>query len=112
MGTSTTGIAHAAITATISMPMGYGIGFGVWPRGTNRATQLEERAEVSRSRTSSRRAISCCGGECPAKRAPRCWCGFDLHLPRDEESLDHMKEVNVTNYVAFPNLDALVEVAL
>ena len=113
MGTSTAGIAHAAITATIlDMPMGY-VRSGSKDHG--RGNQIEGKLEKGQKVVVIEDLISTGG-----------WCIEVVNALREagaevlgvasiftygmKKGMDRMAEANVTNY-SLSNLDALVEVA-
>ena len=113
MGTSTAGIAHAAITATIlDLPMGY-VRSGSKDHG--RGNQIEGKLEKGQKVVVIEDLIST-GGSCievvEALRA----AGAEvlgvasIFTYGMKKGLDRMKEANVVNY-SLSNLDALVEVA-
>ena len=104
MGTSTAGIAHAAITATIlDLPMGY-VRSGSKDHG--RGNRIEGRLE---------KGIST-GGSCIEVVEALREVGAEvlgvasIFTYGMQKGLDRMREANVTNY-SLSNLDALVEVA-
>ncbi len=113
MGTSTAGIAHAAITATIlDMPMGY-VRSGSKEHG--RGNQIEGRLEPGQKVVVIEDLIST-GGSCievvEALRA----AGAEvlgvasIFTYGMQKGLDRMAAANVTNY-SLSNLDTLAEVA-
>ena len=105
MGTSTAGIAHAAITATIlDLPMGY-VRSGSKDHG--RGNQIEGKLEKGQKVVVIEDLIST-GGSCiEVVEALRVASIFTYGM---KKGLDRMKEANVVNY-SLSNLDALVEVA-
>ncbi len=113
MGTSTAGIAHAAITATIlNMPMGY-VRSGSKDHG--RGNQIEGKLEAGQKVVVIEDLIST-GGSCievvEALRA----AGADvlgvasIFTYGMQKGIDRMAAANVINY-SLSNLDALAEVA-
>ncbi len=113
MGTSTAGIAHAAITATIlDMPMGY-VRSGSKDHG--RGNQIEGRLEAGQKVVVIEDLIST-GGSCidvvEALRA----AGAEvlgvasIFTYGMQKGLDRMAAANITNY-SLSNLDTLAEVA-
>ena len=113
MGTSTAGIAHAAITATIlDMPMGY-VRSGQKDHG--RGNQIEGKLEKGQKVVVIEDLIST-GGSCievvnALREAGAEVLGVaSIFTYGMKKGLDRMAEANVTNY-SLSNLDALVEVA-
>ena len=113
MGTSTAGIAHAAITATIlDMPMGY-VRSGQKDHG--RGNQIEGKLEKSQRVVVIEDLISR-GGSCievvnALREAGAEVLGVaSIFTYGMQKGLDRMAEANVINY-SLSNLDALVEVA-
>ena len=113
MGTSTAGIAHAAITATIlDMPMGY-VRSGSKDHG--RGNQIEGKLEKGQKVVVIEDLIST-GGSCievvnALREAGAEVLGVaSIFTYGMKKGLDRMAEANVTNY-SLSNLDALVEVA-
>lgn len=113
MGTSTAGIAHAAITATIlNLPMGY-VRSGSKDHG--RGNQIEGRLEKGQKVVVIEDLIST-GGSCIEVVEVLREAGADvlgvasIFTYGMKKGLDRMKEANVINY-SLSNLDALVEVA-
>lgn len=113
MGTSTAGIAHAAITATIlDLPMGY-VRSGSKDHG--RGNQIEGRLEKGQKVVVIEDLIST-GGSCievvnALREAGAEVLGVaSIFTYGMKKGLDRMKEANVVNY-SLSNLDALVEVA-
>ena len=105
MGTSTAGIAHAAITATIlDLPMGY-----------VRSNQIEGKLEKGQKVVVIEDLIST-GGSCIEVVTALREAGAEvlgvasIFTYGMKKGLDRMKEANVVNY-SLSNLDALVEVA-
>ena len=97
MGTSTAGIAHAAITATIlDLPMGY-VRSGSKDHG--RGNRIEGRLEKGQKVVEALREA---GAEVLGVAS--------IFTYGMQKGLDRMREANVTNY-SLSNLDALVEVA-
>ena len=112
-GTSTAGIAHAAITATIlDMPMGY-VRSGSKDHG--RGNQIEGKLEKGQKVVVIEDLIST-GGSCievvnALREAGAEVLGVaSIFTYGMKKGLDRMAEANVTNY-SLSNLDALVEVA-
>ena len=110
MGTSTAGIAHAAITATIlDLPMGY-VRSGSKDHG--RGNRIEGRLEKGQKVVVIEDLIST-GGSCievvEALREEVLGVA-SIFTYGMQKGLDRMREANVTNY-SLSNLDALVEVA-
>ena len=112
MGTSTAGIAHAAITATIlDLPMGY------VRSGSNhgRGNRIEGRLEKGQKVVVIEDLIST-GGSCIEVVEALREAGAEvlgvasIFTYGMQKGLDRMREANVTNY-SLSNLDALVEVA-
>lgn len=113
MGTSTAGIAHAAITATIlDMPMGY-VRSGQKDHG--RGNQIEGKLEKGQKVVVIEDLIST-GGSCievvnALREAGAEVLGIaSIFTYGMKKGLDRMAEANVINY-SLSNLDALVEVA-
>ncbi|MBE6196442.1 MAG: orotate phosphoribosyltransferase [Rikenellaceae bacterium] len=113
MGTSTAGIAHAAITATIlNMPMGY-VRSGSKDHG--RGNQIEGKLEKGQKVVVIEDLIST-GGSCievvnALREAGAEVLGVaSIFTYGMKKGLERMAEANVTNY-SLSNLDALVEVA-
>lgn len=113
MGTSTAGIAHAAITATIlDLPMGY-VRSGSKDHG--RGNQIEGRLEKGQKVVVIEDLIST-GGSCievvnVLREAGAEVLGIaSIFTYGMQKGLDRLKEANVTNY-SLSNLDTLVEVA-
>ncbi len=113
MGTSTAGIAHAAITATIlDMPMGY-VRSGQKDHG--RGNQIEGKLEPGQKVVVIEDLIST-GGSCievvnALREAGAEVLGVaSIFTYGMKKGLDRMAEANVINY-SLSNLDALVEVA-
>ncbi|MEE1099780.1 MAG: orotate phosphoribosyltransferase [Alistipes sp.] len=113
MGTSTAGIAHAAITATIlDMPMGY-VRSGSKDHG--RGNQIEGKLERGQKVVVIEDLIST-GGSCievvnALREAGAEVLGVaSIFTYGMKKGLDRMAEANVINY-SLSNLDALVEVA-
>ena len=113
MGTSTAGIAHAAITATIlDMPMGY-VRSGSKDHG--RGNQIEGKLEKGQKVVVIEDLIST-GGSCievvnALREAGAEVLGVaSIFTYGMKKGLDRMAEADVTNY-SLSNLDALVEVA-
>ena len=113
MGTSTAGIAHAAITATIlDLPMGY-VRSGSKDHG--RGNQIEGKLEKGQKVVVIEDLIST-GGSCievvnALREAGAEVLGVaSIFTYGMKKGLDRMKEANVVNY-SLSNLDALVEVA-
>ena len=113
MGTSTAGIAHAAITATIlNMPMGY-VRSGAKDHG--RGNQIEGRLEKGQKVVVIEDLIST-GGSCievvnVLREAGAEVLGVaSIFTYGMKKGLDRMAEANVINY-SLSNLDSLVEVA-
>ena len=113
MGTSTAGIAHAAITATIlDMPMGY-VRSGQKDHG--RGNQIEGKLEKGQKVVVIEDLIST-GGSCiegvnALREAGAEVLGVaSIFTYGMKMGLDRMAEANVINY-SLSNLDALVEVA-
>lgn len=113
MGTSTAGIAHAAITATIlDLPMGY-VRSGSKDHG--RGNQIEGRLEKGQKVVVIEDLIST-GGSCIEVVEVLREAGADvlgvasIFTYGMKKGLDRMKEADVINY-SLSNLDALVEVA-
>ena len=102
MGTSTAGIAHAAITATIlDLPMGY-VRSGSKDHG--RGNRIEGRLEKGQKVVVIEvvEALREAGAEVLGVAS--------IFTYGMQKGLDRMREANVTNY-SLSNLDALVEVA-
>ena len=113
MGTSTAGIAHAAITATIlNLPMGY-VRSGAKDHG--RGNQIEGRLEKGQKVVVIEDLIST-GGSCIEVVNVLRETGADvlgvasIFTYGMKKGLDRMAEANVINY-SLSNLDSLVEVA-
>lgn len=113
MGTSTAGIAHAAITATIlNLPMGY-VRSGSKDHG--RGNQIEGKLLPGQKVVVIEDLIST-GGSCIEVVNALREAGADvlgvasIFTYGMKKGLDRMAEANVTNY-SLSNLDALVEVA-
>ena len=113
MGTSTAGIAHAAITATIlDLPMGY-VRSGSKDHG--RGNRIEGRLEKGQKVVVIEDLIST-GGSCIEVVEALREAGAEvlgvasIFTYGMQKGLDRMREANVTNY-SLSNLDALVEVA-
>ena len=113
MGTSTAGIAHAAITATIlDMPMGY-VRSGQKDHG--RGNQIEGKLEKGQKVVVIEDLIST-GGSCievvnALREAGAEVLGVaSIFTYGMKKGLERMAEANVINY-SLSNLDALVEVA-
>ena len=113
MGTSTAGIAHAAITATIlDMPMGF-VRSGQKDHG--RGNQIEGKLEKGQKVVVIEDLIST-GGSCievvnALREAGAEVLGVaSIFTYGMKKGLDRMAEANVINY-SLSNLDALVEVA-
>lgn len=113
MGTSTAGIAHAAITATIlNMPMGY-VRSGSKDHG--RGNQIEGRLEKGQKVVVIEDLIST-GGSCIEVVNVLREAGADvlgvasIFTYGMKKGLDRMAEAKVINY-SLSNLDTLVEVA-
>ena len=113
MGTSTAGIAHAAITATIlDMPMGY-VRSGQKDHG--RGNQIEGKLEKGQKVVVIEDLIST-GGSCIEVVHALRVAGAEvlgvasIFTYGMKKGLDRMAEANVINY-SLSNLDALVEVA-
>lgn len=113
MGTSTAGIAHAAITATIlDLPMGY-VRSGSKDHG--RQNQIEGRLEKGQKVVVIEDLIST-GGSCIEVVDVLRAAGAEvlgvasIFTYGMQKGLDRMKVANVVNY-SLSNLDALVEVA-
>ena len=113
MGTSTAGIAHAAITATIlDLPMGY-VRSGAKDHG--RGNRIEGRLEKGQKVVVIEDLIST-GGSCIEVVEALREAGAEvlgvasIFTYGMQKGLDRMKEANVVNY-SLSNLDALVEVA-
>ena len=113
MGTSTAGIAHAAITATIlDMPMGY-VRSGSKDHG--RGNQIEGKLDRGQKVVVIEDLIST-GGSCievvnALREAGAEVLGVaSIFTYGMKKGLDRMAEANVINY-SLSNLDALVEVA-
>ncbi len=113
MGTSTAGIAHAAITATIlDMPMGY-VRSGSKDHG--RGNQIEGKLEKGQKVVVIEDLIST-GGSCievvnALREAGAEVLGVaSIFTYGMKKGLERMAEANVINY-SLSNLDALVEVA-
>ena len=96
MGTSTAGIAHAAITATIlDLPMGY-------VRSGSKVVVIEDLISTGGSCIEVVEALREAGAEVLGVAS--------IFTYGMQKGLDRMREANVTNY-SLSNLDALVEVA-
>lgn len=113
MGTSTAGIAHAAITATIlDLPMGY-VRSGSKDHG--RGNQIEGRLEKGQKVVVIEDLISTAGSCIEVVNALR-EAGAEvlgvasIFTYGMKKGLDRLKEAHVVNY-SLSNLDALVEVA-
>lgn len=113
MGTSTAGIAHAAITATIlDLPMGY-VRSGQKDHG--RGNQIEGKLEKGQKVVVIEDLIST-GGSCievveALREAGAEVLGIaSIFTYGMKKGVDRMNEANVLNY-SLSNLDALVEVA-
>ncbi|MGM9794836.1 MAG: orotate phosphoribosyltransferase [Candidatus Aphodosoma sp.] len=113
MGTSTAGIAHAAITATIlNLPMGY-VRSGAKDHG--RGNQIEGRLENGQKVVVIEDLISTAGSCIEVVNVLR-EAGADvlgvasIFTYGMKKGLDRLAEANVTNY-SLSNLDTLVEVA-
>ncbi len=113
MGTSTAGIAHAAITATIlDLPMGY-VRSGAKDHGRN--NQIEGRLERGQKVVVIEDLIST-GGSCievvnVLREAGAEVLGIaSIFTYGMKKGLDRLAEANVVNY-SLSNLDSLVEVA-
>lgn len=113
MGTSTAGIAHAAITATIlNLPMGY-VRSGAKDHG--RGNQIEGRLEKEQKVVVIEDLISTAGSCIEVVNVLR-EAGADvlgvasIFTYGMKKGLDRLAEANVTNY-SLSNLDTLVEVA-
>lgn len=113
MGTSTAGIAHAAITATIlDLPMGY-VRSGSKDHG--RGNRIEGRLEKGQKVVVIEDLIST-GGSCIEVVEALREAGAEvlgvasIFTYGMQKGLDRMREANVTNY-SLSNLDTLVEVA-
>lgn len=113
MGTSTAGIAHAAITATIlNLPMGY-VRSGAKDHG--RGNQIEGRLEKRQKVVVIEDLISTAGSCIEVVNVLR-EAGADvlgvasIFTYGMKKGLDRLAEANVTNY-SLSNLDTLVEVA-
>ncbi|MFI3328020.1 MAG: orotate phosphoribosyltransferase [Rikenellaceae bacterium] len=113
MGTSTAGIAHAAITATIlDLPMGY-VRSGSKDHG--RGNQIEGRLEKGQKVVVIEDLIST-GGSCidvvnALREAGAEVLGIaSIFTYGMKKGIDRLAEAKVTNY-SLSNLDALVEVA-
>ena len=113
MGTSTAGIAHAAITATIlNLPMGY-VRSGAKDHG--RGNQIEGRLEKGQKVVVIEDLISTAGSCIEVVNVLR-EAGADVLGVASiftyglKKGLDRLAEANVTNY-SLSNLDTLVEVA-
>ena len=113
MGTSTAGIAHAAITATIlDLPMGY-VRSGAKDHG--RANQIEGRLEKGEKVVVVEDLISTAGSCVEVVNVLR-EAGAEvlgivsIFTYGMKKGLDRLKEAGVVNY-SLSNLDALVEVA-
>ncbi|CCZ97520.1 orotate phosphoribosyltransferase [Alistipes sp. CAG:53] len=122
MGTSTAGIAHAAITATIlDLPMGYvrsgskDPGRGSGSKDHGRGNRIEGRLEKGQKVVVIEDLIST-GGSCIEVVEALREAGAEvlgvasIFTYGMQKGLDRMREANVTNY-SLSNLDALVEVA-
>lgn len=114
MGTSTAGIAHAAITATIlNLPMGY-VRSGQKDHG--RGNQIEGRLEKGQKVVVIEDLIST-GGSCIEVVEALREAGADvlgivsIFTYGMQKGLDRLKAAHVINY-SLSNLDALVEVAV
>ncbi len=113
MGTSTAGIAHAAITATIlNLPMGY-VRSGAKDHGRN--NQIEGRLEKGQKVVVIEDLISTAGSCIEVVNVLR-EAGADILGVASiftygmKKGLDRLAEANVQNY-SLSNLDTLVEVA-
>ena len=113
MGTSTAGIAHAAITATIlNLPLGY-VRSGAKDHG--RGNQIEGRLEKGQKVVVIEDLISTAGSCIEVVNVLR-EAGADvlgvasIFTYGMKKGLDRLAEANVTNY-SLSNLDTLVEVA-
>lgn len=113
MGTSTAGIAHAAITATIlDLPMGYVRG---GQKDHGRGNRIEGKLEKGQKVVVIEDLIST-GGSCidvveALREAGAEVLGVaSIFTYGMQKGLDRMREANVMNY-SLSNLDALVEVA-
>lgn len=113
MGTSTAGIAHAAITATIlNLPMGY-VRSGAKDHG--RGNQIEGRLEKGQKVVVIEDLISTAGSCIEVVNVLR-EAGADvlgvasIFTYGMKKGIDRLAEANVTNY-SLSNLDTLVEVA-
>ena len=113
MGTSTAGIAHAAIAATIlDLPMGY-VRSGSKDHG--RGNRIEGKLEKGQKVVVIEDLVST-GGSCievvdALREAGAEVLGVaSIFTYGMQKGLDRMREANVTNY-SLSNLDALVEVA-
>ena len=113
MGTSTAGIAHAAITATIlNLPMGY-VRSGAKDHG--RGNQIEGRLEKGQKVVVIEDLISTAGSCIEVVNVLREASADVLGVASIftygmKKGLDRLAEANVTNY-SLSNLDTLVEVA-
>lgn len=114
MGTSTAGIAHAAITATIlGLPMGY-VRSGSKDHGRN--NQIEGRLEPGQKVVVIEDLISTAGSCIEVVNVLR-EAGAEvlgvasIFTYGMKKGLDHMAEANVTNH-SLSNLDVLVDVAV
>ena len=116
MGTSTAGIAHAAIAATIlDLPMGY-VRSGSKDHG--RGNQIEGKLEKGQKVVVIEDLISTAGSCIEVVEVLRAAGAevlgvvsiFTYGMKKGQKGLDRMREANVTNY-SLSNLDALVEVA-
>ncbi len=113
MGTSTAGIAHAAITATIlGLPMGYVRG---GQKDHGRGNRIEGRLEKGQKVVVIEDLIST-GGSCIEVVEALREAGAEvlgvasIFTYGMQKGLDRMREANVVNY-SLSNLDTLVEVA-
>ena len=113
MGTSTAGIAHAAITAQMmGLPMGY---VRSSSKDHGRQNQIEGRLEKGQKVVVIEDLIST-GGSCIEVVEALREAGAEvlgvasIFTYGMQKGLDRMREANVTNY-SLSNLDALVEVA-
>ena len=113
MGTSTAGIAHAAITATIlGLPMGY-VRSGSKDHG--RGNRIEGRLEKGQKDVGIEHLIST-GGSCIEVVEALREAGAEvlgvasIFTYGMQRGLDRLREANVENH-SLSNLDALVEVA-
>lgn len=113
MGTSTAGIAHAAITATLlDLPMGY-VRSGSKDHG--RGNRIEGRLEKGQKVVVIEDLIST-GGSCIEVVEALREAGAEvlgvasIFTYGMQKGLDRLREANVVNY-SLSNLDALVEVA-